>query len=143
MTKKQDFVGEQPVDQIPEEAKQKIPDEELTKRDAERLSMGEHHPPGAAVRAGVAARDPKGARGLARMYTSTVNLTLVVAILEFDTKSGGWGDPKPVKGVLLTSSRFVISHILIPQTDRPNPVTIIIRYWCKFALYCGTSRNLQ
>lgn len=54
---KQDFVGNQPVEQIPGEAKQKIPDEDLMKEDIKRLSKKDHEP-GASVRAGVATRDP-------------------------------------------------------------------------------------
>lgn len=72
---KQDFVGDKPVEKIPEDAKKKIADEELMKEDLERLSKTDHEP-GAAVRAGVATRDPN----------------------EFDTRSRGWGDPKPVQG---------------------------------------------
>lgn len=75
---KQNFVGDQPVEQIPEDAKKKIADEELVKEDIDRLSKKDHQP-GAAVRAGVATRDPS----------------------EFDTRSGGWGDPKPVKDPIM------------------------------------------
>lgn len=75
---KQDFVGDKSVEQIPEDARKKIPDEELIKEDVERLSKKDREP-GVAVRAGVATRDPN----------------------EFDTRSRGWGDPKPVQDPIM------------------------------------------
>lgn len=75
---KQDFVGNQPVEQIPGDAKQKIPDEDLMKEDIKRLSKKDHEP-GASVRAGVATRDPN----------------------EFDSRSGNErGNSKPVTEVM-------------------------------------------
>ncbi|KAH7927684.1 hypothetical protein BV22DRAFT_1127249 [Leucogyrophana mollusca] len=68
------FVGDTPVDSFPTEAIQKIPDEELTKRDAARLEKGDTKEPGAAKRAGAATRNPE----------------------EYDTTHrGGQGDSKP------------------------------------------------
>lgn len=54
----QNFVGDKPVDTFPPEAIQKIPDDELTKRELKRLSKGADKEPGANKRAGVATRDP-------------------------------------------------------------------------------------
>ena len=54
----QNFVGDKPVDKFPPEAIQKIPDDELTKRELIRLSKGADKEPGANRRAGVATRDP-------------------------------------------------------------------------------------
>ncbi|KIJ59272.1 hypothetical protein HYDPIDRAFT_100950 [Hydnomerulius pinastri MD-312] len=57
----QNFVGDKPVDSFSEEATRKIPDDELTKREAERLSGGgAKEAPGVNKRAGAATRDPKG-----------------------------------------------------------------------------------
>ncbi|KAH9831439.1 uncharacterized protein C8Q71DRAFT_861804 [Rhodofomes roseus] len=69
----QNFVGTQPVDNLPPSAASKIPDSELDKREAQRDPAQE---PGANKRAGVASRVPA----------------------DFDTtgRSGGpHGDPKP------------------------------------------------
>lgn len=54
----QNFVGDKPVDNFPPGAIRKIPDDELTKRELERLSKGADKEPGANKRAGVATRDP-------------------------------------------------------------------------------------
>ncbi|OAX34820.1 hypothetical protein K503DRAFT_774137 [Rhizopogon vinicolor AM-OR11-026] len=54
----QRFVGDKPVDSFPPEAIKQIPDEELRKREAGRLSKGEHKGPGAGRRAGAATRNP-------------------------------------------------------------------------------------
>ena len=53
----QTFVGNKPVDQLPAEAAQKIPNEQLDKLEASR-NAGEQ--PGANKRAGIASRDPAG-----------------------------------------------------------------------------------
>lgn len=58
----QRFVGDKPVDSFPPEAISQIPDEILRKREAERLSKGEHKEPGAGRRAGAATRNPSGTR---------------------------------------------------------------------------------
>lgn len=58
----QHFVGDKPVDSFPPEAISQIPDEVLRKREAERLSKGEHKEPGAGRRAGAATRNPDGTR---------------------------------------------------------------------------------
>ncbi|EIW81629.1 hypothetical protein CONPUDRAFT_154160 [Coniophora puteana RWD-64-598 SS2] len=71
----QNFVGDKPVDTFPAEATEKIPDEELAKREAERLKAGAGG--GAGKRAGVASRDPAEHDPRA------------------STTGGGWGDPKP------------------------------------------------
>ncbi|KAG2122435.1 hypothetical protein BD769DRAFT_973229 [Suillus cothurnatus] len=55
---KQHFVGDTPVDSFPSEATQKIPDDELTKKEAERLTKCEQKEPGAGKRAGAASRNP-------------------------------------------------------------------------------------
>ncbi|KAF8551115.1 hypothetical protein OG21DRAFT_1487229 [Imleria badia] len=65
----QNFIGDKPVCAFPPEAIQKIPDDELTKRELKRLSKGADKEPGANRRAGVATRDPA----------------------QFDTKHGGHG----------------------------------------------------
>jgi len=55
----QNFVGDKPVDAFPPEATDKIPDDELTKREQQRLSKPDaDKEPGANKRAGVATRDP-------------------------------------------------------------------------------------
>ncbi|KAG1729005.1 hypothetical protein EDB19DRAFT_132616 [Suillus lakei] len=54
----QHFVGDTPVDSFPSEATQKISDDELTKKEVERLSKGEQKEPGAGRRAGAASRNP-------------------------------------------------------------------------------------
>ncbi|GJE98071.1 hypothetical protein PsYK624_142930 [Phanerochaete sordida] len=51
----QTFVGNKPVDQLPSEAAQKIPDEHLDKLEASRNASEQ---PGANKRAGIASRDP-------------------------------------------------------------------------------------
>lgn len=56
----QHFVGDTPVDSIPSKVTQKIPDDELAKKEAERLSKGEQKDPGAGKRAGAASRNPDG-----------------------------------------------------------------------------------
>ncbi|EGN97786.1 hypothetical protein SERLA73DRAFT_182532 [Serpula lacrymans var. lacrymans S7.3] len=58
MAARQNFVGNKPVESFPPEAIQKIPDDELTKREAERLSKGDSKQPGANKRAGAATRNP-------------------------------------------------------------------------------------
>jgi hypothetical protein len=58
----QHFVGDTPIDSFPSEATQKIPDDELTKKEVERLSKGEQKDPGAGRRAGAASRNPDGER---------------------------------------------------------------------------------
>lgn len=58
----QHFVGDTPVDSISSEATRKIPDDELAKKEAERLSKGEQKDPGAGKRAGAASRNPDGER---------------------------------------------------------------------------------
>lgn len=73
MATTQNFTGTEPVDQFPHEVAEKIDDDELTRREAQRDSALE---PGANKRAGVATRDPAA----------------------FDTKGrGASGDPKPVR----------------------------------------------
>ena len=57
----QRFVGDKPVDSFPPEATRQISDEELRKREAERLSKGGNKEPGAGRRAGAATRNPDGA----------------------------------------------------------------------------------
>ena len=71
----QNFVGDKPVDSFPAGATDKIPNDELAKREAERLAQGAQEP-GAGKRAGVASRDPA----------------------EHDPRTGGGhGDPKPTQ----------------------------------------------
>ena len=53
----QSFVGDKPVEQLPAEATQKIPDEQLDKMEAHRDPKDQ---PGANKRAGIATRDPDG-----------------------------------------------------------------------------------
>lgn len=53
----QTFVGDKPVEQLPTEAAQKIPDDKLDKAEAQRDPSQQ---PGANVRAGIATRDPEG-----------------------------------------------------------------------------------
>lgn len=59
MATTQNFTGTEPVDQFPHEVAEKIDDDELTRREAQRDSALE---PGANKRAGVATRDPAGER---------------------------------------------------------------------------------
>ncbi|KAG1739390.1 uncharacterized protein EDB91DRAFT_1028742, partial [Suillus paluster] len=54
----QRFVGDAPINTFPPEATQNILDEELKKREAERLSKSEQKEPGAGRRAGGATRNP-------------------------------------------------------------------------------------
>ncbi|KAG0696928.1 hypothetical protein DFH29DRAFT_179785 [Suillus ampliporus] len=54
----QRFVGNKPVNSFPPEATQKIPDDELRKREADRLSKGDQKEPGADRRSGAATRNP-------------------------------------------------------------------------------------
>lgn len=63
---KQNFVGDKPVDSFPPEAIKKIPEEQLTKSELQRLSesKGADKVPGANKRAGVATRDPAGTSSL-------------------------------------------------------------------------------
>lgn len=92
----QNFVGDKPVDAFPPEAIQKIPDDELTKRELERLSKGADKEPGANKRAGVATRDPAGTS--IRFQANDGYRPLCT--IEFDTKHrGGQGDHLPAKGV--------------------------------------------
>ena len=53
----QTFVGDKPVEQLPQEAKDKIPDPKLDKMEAHRDPKVQ---PGANRRAGIASRDPAG-----------------------------------------------------------------------------------
>ncbi|KAI0063754.1 hypothetical protein BV25DRAFT_1823794 [Artomyces pyxidatus] len=73
------FVNDQLVDEYPTEATQKIDDDELTKREIQRLSNSEKpDEPGVSKRAGAASRDPA----------------------EYDTQSratNAYGDTKPVQ----------------------------------------------
>jgi len=75
MAARQNFVGNQPVDVIPPEKLQKPPDEEIFRKEAQRLQDPEGlKQGGAAKREGVATRDPK----------------------EFDTTNrGGQGNTQP------------------------------------------------
>jgi len=89
----QNFVGDKPVDAFPPEATDKIPDDELTKREQQRLSKDADKEPGANKRAGVATRDP------ARMSTFKQTIRTDPCAIEFDTKRrGGQGDHLPTKG---------------------------------------------
>ncbi|OSX57104.1 hypothetical protein POSPLADRAFT_1061805 [Postia placenta MAD-698-R-SB12] len=73
MATTKNFTGTEPVDQFPPEVTQKIDDDDLTQREAQRNPARE---PGANKRAGAATRDPAA----------------------FDTKGrGASGDPKPVR----------------------------------------------
>jgi len=73
----QNFVGDKPVDTFPASATDKIPDEQLAKREEERLKAGGGGVAGAGKRAGVASRDPAEHDPRA------------------STNGGGHGDPKP------------------------------------------------
>ncbi|ESK82181.1 hypothetical protein Moror_14461 [Moniliophthora roreri MCA 2997] len=71
----QKFVGNQPVDQIPAEAKQQVDLNKLEKKERERLAKGAPEG-GSATRAAVASRDPA----------------------EYDQRTGGGhGDTKPTQ----------------------------------------------
>ncbi|KAI9566258.1 hypothetical protein HD554DRAFT_2118816 [Boletus coccyginus] len=90
----QNFVGDKPVDTFPPEATHRIPDDELTKREQQRLSKDADKEPGANKRAGVATRDP----ARTSIHSKRTIRTDLCAI-EFDTKHrGGQGDHLPTKG---------------------------------------------
>jgi hypothetical protein len=57
----QTFVNDKPVEQLPEESKQKIPDPKLDKMEAQRDPS---KTPGANKRAGIATRDPSGKQSI-------------------------------------------------------------------------------
>ena len=93
---RQNFVGDKPVDSFPPETIQKIPDDELTKREVKRLSEGANKEPGANKRAGVATRDPARTSIHAMPSICTDSCTV-----EFEAKHrGGQGDHLPTEGTL-------------------------------------------
>ncbi|TFK48823.1 hypothetical protein OE88DRAFT_1664012 [Heliocybe sulcata] len=53
------FVGDKLVDELPSQATQKLSDDDLTKKEAQRLQGGAQEP-GANKRAGAASLDPSG-----------------------------------------------------------------------------------
>ena len=89
----QSFVGNKPVDQLPSEATQKIPDEQLTKAEVNRDPKEQ---PGANKRAGIATRDPAGEQIIVNVAYAQI-LTSSPAV---DTKDFGNSatDHKPQAG---------------------------------------------
>jgi hypothetical protein len=81
---KQHFVGDTPVDSFPSEATQKIPDDEITKKEAERLTKCEQKEPGAGKRAGAASRNPDGEKKilLCRTLNASVMQTMILVVEE-------------------------------------------------------------